>query len=164
MIDRIEENKMEKTFNFGKIDLYGTGRRVNLVIVKAELKEKEEGKPVFSASAEIWNSRKTDCICCGQCLDEVAEFVKDKTFQKLYYFWQNYHLNDMHAGTPEQEKAIDVWKQNNVYDYKKACEYLTAINMYEVIYEGKPYKYGHAWMYEPIPENDLAEIKSLLSD
>jgi hypothetical protein len=28
--------------------------------------------------------------------------------------------------------------------------------------DGKPYKYGSAWLYRPIPETDLWEILSLL--
>lgn len=68
----------------------------------------------------------------------------------------------MHAGTVEQEKAIKEWEnKGNKYDYKSVCEYLKSINLYEVEYNGKPYKYGLAWLYQAIPEKDLKEIKEL---
>ena len=54
---------MKRTFNFGKIDYYGRGRKVNSVEVKVELSD----KGVFTASANIWNSKHTDCVCGGQC-------------------------------------------------------------------------------------------------
>lgn len=47
---------MKKIFNLGKIALYGK-RKINEVNLKIELKEKD-GKPVFSASAMVWNSKK----------------------------------------------------------------------------------------------------------
>ena len=155
---------MKKTFNLGKIALYGK-RKINLVTLDIELNEKE-GKPVFSASAMVWNSKKTDCLMGGQCLDDLYKnFIairNNKIFKNVYKFWKLYHLNDMHAGTIEQEKAIKDWEnKGNKYDYTAACEYLKSINLYEVEYNGKPYKYGHAWLYQAIPENDLKEIKAL---
>jgi hypothetical protein len=103
-------------------------------------------------------------VCGGQCLDTIAEYIKgNETFDKIYHFWKLYHLNDMHAGTIEQEAAIKLWEeQGNKYDYTKVCEYLKSINIYEVNYEGKPYKYGHSWLYRAIPENDLQEIRALM--
>lgn len=154
---------MKKTFNLGKIAIYGK-RKINLVTLDIELKEKD-GKPVFTASAMVWNSKKTDCFLGGQCLDELCRFASirnNKIFKKVYKFWKLYHLNDMHAGTPEQEKALEEWEnKGNKYDYTAACEYLKNINMYEVEHNGKPYKYGHSWLYQAIPENDLQEIKAL---
>lgn len=155
---------MKKTFNLGKIALYGE-RKENLVTLEIELKEKD-GKSVFSSSAMVWNSKKTDCELGGQCLDDLYKnFISirnNKVFKKVYKFWKLYHLNDMHAGTIEQEKAIKEWEsKGNKYDYTAVCEYLKSINMYEVEYNGKPYKYGHAWLYQAIPEKDLKEIKEL---
>lgn len=154
---------MKKTFNFGKIDFYGTGRKINLVTITAELNEKENGKPVFTASGEVWNNIKSDIVCGGQCLDILSKYVKNPLFKRINKLWNLYHLNDMNAGTPDQENAIEQWKVNgNKYDYTAACEYLKSINLYEVEHEGKPYKYGHKWIYASIPENDLQDIKNLL--
>ena len=150
---------MKKTFNF----LYGSGQKINRV--KIEVKLEGEEKPVFSASGEIWEGR--DCICTGQCLDNVYKLIKNETFKKIYHFWKLYHLNDMHAGTPEQEQAIEEALKNGIlesYDYTKACDYLKSVNLYEVMHEGKLYKYGHGWLYEEIPAEDLKAIKDLLTD
>lgn len=158
---------MKKTFDFGKIDFYGCGRKINLVTIEVSLKEKEAGKIVFTASGDIWNSKKTDVLCGGQCLDEISRFIKSETFKKIYHFWKLYHLNDMHAGTPEQEQAIEEALKNGALesnDYSKVCDYLKSINLYEVMHEGKVYKYGHSWLYEEIPAEDLKEIKDLLTD
>jgi hypothetical protein len=150
---------MKKTFNF----LYGSGRKLNRVKIEVELRGEE--KPVFSASGEIWESGK--CICAGQCLNDVCKLIKSETFKKIYHFWKLYHLNDMHAGTPEQEQAIEEALNNGILescDYSKACDYLKSVNLYEVMHEGKLYKYGHSWLYEEIPAEDLKAIKDLLTD
>ena len=78
----------------------------------------------------------------------------------------------MHAGTPEQEEAIEKWEaKGNKYDYKKVCEMLKDCGLYEVPLaanligtrkaDGKPYKYGCGWVIANIPEKDLEEIKNL---
>ena len=81
--------------------------------------------------------------------------------------WQKYHLNDMHSGTPEQEEAIRQWKEaGNKYDYTEACKYLESIGLYEVEYHGIEfngmYKYGHGWLYQPIEEDDLRRIFTVM--
>ena len=104
----------------------------------------------------------------GQCFDTLAKtnIATDPTFVEIYRLWKLYHLNDMHAGTPEQEKAIrqgikDGELSDN-FDYKATVQYLKDKNLYEVPLNGKIYRYGHAWLYEPIPEEDLNKIKELL--
>lgn len=182
---------MKKTFDFGKIDLCGTGRRYP-VTVTAELEQRGGDKvfrwdPVtreyietgettpeyieFTASASI------GARYGGQCLDEIdkhaAQLSDLDTWKELYKFWKLYHLNGMHAGTPEQEKAIEEWKKaGNKYEYKKACEYLESVGLYEVefsgktvgrMYEKEPYLYGHAWIVQDIPGADLLRIEHILS-
>lgn len=64
--------------------------------------------------------------------------------QDILTLWKE-HLNDMHAGTREQEAFVDEHLEH--YDYTKACEILKEHGMYEVEVNGAPYKYGHAWLY-----------------
>ena len=154
---------MVKTFNFGKVDYKGNGRKENLITVEIELKDNND-KQIFSASGMIWNRLKTDCLCGGQCLDVIAEYIKTPLFNKIYRLWKLYHLNDLHAGTPEQEIAVNNWLAvGNKYDYIKVCEFLKSINLFTVDLNGEQYSYGHKWLYQAIPENDLQEIKNLLS-
>lgn len=88
---------MKAKIDFGKIDYNGTGRRYP-VTVDIELRETEKG-PEFSASGWI-GSR-----CGGQCLDEIARFVKTPLFREIFRFWQLYHLNGMKAACEHQRAA-----------------------------------------------------------
>ena len=148
---------MKRTFNFGKIDYYGRGRKINSVEVKVELSD----KGVFTASANIWNSKHTDCVCGGQCLDEVAKYVKSDKFKKIYRLWKLYHLNDMHPGTEKQEEALraaglDSWANN----YSDCCDYLESVGL--LVDNG--YKFGTGWLKRDIPVEDIAEIEKLLTE
>lgn len=188
---------MKKNFDFGKIDFYGTGRKINLITITAHLMrrggedtftiDRKTGEKTIigktpeyielSISGNVWNARKTDVVCCGQCLDTIAKYKKQLSnpdlFITLYDLWNKYHLNGMHAGTPEQEKAIEEWKAaGNKYDYEAACEMLKERGLYEVNYTGlsvsrryenEPYKYGHAWLVQEIPGDVLLKIERLLS-
>ena len=182
---------MKKTFNFGKIDYMDRGRKDCTVDVTISLEEKGGEKVLdkdgnftgdycnkyveFTASGHIWNNLHTNYYSGGQNLDEIAEYIKTPLFQKIYTFWEKYHLNGMHAGTPEQEEAIEKWEaEGNKYDYEKACEMLKKCALYEVPLNadligtrkayGKPYKYGQGWVIENIPENDLEEIRNLFAE
>ena len=187
---------MKKVFKFGKIAY--NGRKENAVEISVELRNRG-GEEIFtidpktkeriytgketpryielSICGNIWNRIHTDILCGGQCLDTIAEYknqLKEKElFEKLYKYWKLYHLNGMHAGTPEQEKAIEEWKaQGNKYEYTKACEMLKEVGLYEVNYTGlsvgkryenEPYKYGHGWLVQELPGNVLIEIEHMLS-
>lgn len=174
---------MVKKFEFGRINYNGTGRRYP-VTVRIAL-EKRGGEDVFTLQngVKVYTGEKTPeyyeftasgmigARCVGQCLDEIAKHCKNSTFMAIYRLWQKYHLNGMHAGTPEQEKALERWKNaGNKYNYDGACEYLKSCGLYEVNYTGKttgrmynnePYKYGHAWIVNDIPADDLQKINNL---
>jgi len=159
---------MKKTFDFGKIALRG-GRRINRVTVDVELREDVcENGPEFSVRASVWNTRGTDITMGGQCLEELQKYLyRDETFRKILRLWKANHLNTMHAGTFEQEKAVaeHFAKTGKRYDYAEACEALKKRGLYEVPdAAGGTYKYGHAWLYWPISESDLAEIRELLKE
>lgn len=158
-----------KTFNFGKIDYNRRGRKNYPVEVTMELRTKEDGKIEFSVVGDIWNPIKTKIVCGGQCLDTIAKYVHTPLFNKIYTYWKKYHLNSMHAGTIEQEDALEQWHESLqgpnkivLFDYKRDCEYLKSIGLYEVKYEGQPYRYGTKWLYQEIPADDLKDIESLL--
>ena len=154
---------MKRTISFGKIDFNGCGRRINAVEVELRLRETAKG-PEFTASGTIYNSKGTDCICAGQCLDEIGEYLGFPLFHEIHDLWKKYHLNGMHAGTEEQEAAVKAWyAKGNKYDYAAITEYLKSINLYEVEYNGKPYRYGSGWLYREIPEADLNRIKSIIN-
>lgn len=153
---------MERKINFGKHAI-NSKRKINDVNIVLRLEETKDGKPVFTACGEAWNICHTDIVIGGQCLDTLAKYIHNPLFKEIFRLWKSHHLNDMNAGTEEQEKAIAEWRaEGNRYDYTKACEYLKSINLYEVEHEGKPYKYGHGWIYRAIPNEDLELIKKII--
>jgi len=155
------------TLSFGKVDGYGNGRKSCLMEVEICLKDSDKG-PAFSVMGNVWNSSGTDIILGGQCLDTLAEFAKSfrqplrTAFRKIHGLWKEYHLNDMKAGTPEQERCLES-APVKVMDYDVACDYLKANGLYEVELDGKPYRYGESWLYEPIPPSVLSAIRKVLA-
>lgn len=178
---------VKKVFNFGKIDYMDRGCKDCPVSVTIELHERggeeviKNGKRTgeycnkyieFSACGDVWNYMHTDIYCGGQCLDEIAKYVKSPVFRQIYDFWKKYHLNGMRAGTPEQEKIVNEWiAAGNKYDYSAACEMLKRCGLYEVPLncrligtrnaDGMPYKYGSGWVIKDIPKDDLQKIIDL---
>jgi hypothetical protein len=134
--------------------------------IEWSLEEKEKGL-VFSASGHYNGGG-------GQNLDEISKaYPQDQTVQRICKVWKRYHLNDMRAGTPEQEKVIREWLENNPnekYDYTIACAILGQENLYIVDlplpndfigrFHQPTHKYGSSWIFEPIPQEVLDEINS----
>ena len=151
---------MKKVIEFGKIDIYGIGRKINPVTIKVELREEESDEPVFSVCGDVWNCKKTDIVMGGQCLDELVPFLKNnKLFMEIYRLWKLYHLNDLHTGTKKQEEFLN---KNNVKnwanDYENTCEFLNKNNL---LYD-KGVKFGTTWHYWAIPKKDLEKIKRII--
>lgn len=74
--------------------------------------------------------------------------------------WKKYHLNDMKAGTPKQEKAIDEFRAKNKIEgwaYEKEVEYLKSIKLYN----DRGVKYGFQWLKEDLPFALFAYINRL---
>lgn len=150
---------IKRIIKFGKVDYTNSGKKNCMVDLEVELRDTTKG-PELSIRGDIWNPSHTDIYCCGQCLDEIAKYKGDNPlFKELYQYWKDYHLNGMHAGTFEQEQAL---KKAVIVGYDEACEYLKSINLYEVEYNGKPYKYGHGWLYQALPENVLSRITEII--
>lgn len=154
-----------KVFNF-KADFYGTGRRINLVEIEIGFTERADGKAFFSAWGNVWNKSQSLVVASGQILgrDELSKLVaENKLFATIKELWRKYHLNDMHAGTPEQEEALEKANLLSANDFDKACEFLKNEGLYEVEYEGKPYRYGSGWLHFPIHKKDLEKIHLILN-
>ena len=150
---------MKKIIELVKIDYKRIGKKINMVDISIELRDKK-GHKALSICGSIWNIRHSDTICCGQCLDEINKYFKyNKTFKKIYRLWKLYHLNDMHAGTVKQEtflneNGIENWANN----YKEVCKILEENGL---LYDNG-IKFGATWQCWEIPENDLQEIKNLI--
>lgn len=164
----------------GKVDCYGTGRKVNEADMEVTLRQRKEGVS-FSVCADVWNAKHTDICWGGQCVEEVCDLVrrdvKDKSLvQKAEFLtdmWRKYHLNDMHAGTPAQEQLLKEavkngeLKNRGADEYSEKCEYLKRHGMLvddSYISERFPdgYKYGNGWLFEEIPERDFDFIQEFM--
>lgn len=190
---------LSRKINFGKIDAEGRGRKINSVDLVIELRNADTNKPEFSVCGDVWNSRHTDIVQGGQCIDSIDKFFKhDRLYKLIENLWKKHHLNSMHAGTVEQESCLkdfaseketirnelrnNAWNKAKIeYNYPEShfkewqnwngskwdsytvdCELLKRHGLYEVEVDGKPYKYGHGWLYRAIPEKDLNKIRAIL--
>lgn len=96
----------------------------------------------------------------GQMMDELLEITDPapgwtlaeiKAFHRL---WKNWHLNDMNGGC--QHVPDPLYRKNDRYGYQ------------EVDLENTPacpktgYRWGHAWLYRPIPAVVVDEIQTLI--
>lgn len=147
---------MKKTIQLGKIDFNGIGRKINAVDVEIRL---DNGN--FSVMGRIWNSTHTDCICGGQCLDEIRKYIRTKQFRTIHRLWKKWHLNHISAGTQQQTDYLDSLGQYQGYDW--ACEELSKAGLYGVDHNGKHHRYGHAWIKREISPEDLQIINELLA-
>ena len=151
---------LKKTIAFGKIDYYHRGRKINKVTVDVRLYDNEDSKPILRISGAIQNATETDCVCCGQCLDEIARYFRNPFFKKIYGWWKNYHLNDMHLGTEEQVKYLESLGISTHADgYDEAVKALEKNGMLRDS-DGKEYGTYHWW---PIPDEVLNEIKEFIN-
>lgn len=171
---------MRRTFDFGKIS-YTTYRKANTVTIEVELRKKGGNNiPEYnelSVCGEIWDCFHNDIVYGGQCLDTILlykdQLNDEALFMEIYNLWKKYHLNSMHAGTPEQEAAISKWEEKgNRYSYESACKMLKEQGLYEVpysghstsrVYDNELYRYGSAWLVEEIPKEVVSRIEELLS-
>lgn len=121
--------------------------------------DREKDVVVFSMQGGIWNASHNDMISGGQNLETIAKLIPgNKDLQELIGYWRKYHLNDLKAGTKRQTEAVEKWQaEGNKYDYTAATEHLKSIELDE----DKGYKYGHGWLYEPIPESVVNRIIEL---
>lgn len=124
----------------------------------------EDGK--FSMCAEVWNPSETDLYCAGQCVDEVAKmFPFNNKARRMVAIWEEWHLNDMVAGSPAQreELAKHTFPNSGEDHYTWALRILGEAGLQpdpSYLHEGNPYSYGSAWLKREIPAEVVTEINS----
>ena len=156
-----------RVLEFGKIDYAENGRKAYPVEIEMELRKSEDNEIEFTASGGVWNTKRTDYVCCGQMIDDPDVVDKIRVNRKLYLevmdLWTKYHNNCGRCYTPKQEeeltKHFGCW---NAVEYEARKEYLESIGLLQDTYNGKTYTYGEDFVYWPIPEWDLNRIKQII--
>ena len=141
------------------------------IVLDICLKDKENKKvspytetflrPVFSVSASVYSKGRE--YMWGQCLKEIDDILREnwdisKERIDIRYFWEKYHLNDMHAWTRKQEERLNKnWIDNRANDYTNVCKKLEDAGL---LFDNW-IKFWSTWQYWEIPSKDLKDIKKL---
>lgn len=148
---KLKPSKTSRTITF-EVELYEVSN-----VIDFETLQKTTGYTLSICGA----IRKGGVSC--QMRDYIRGYrsrVRDEdlsTFNFLLEVWGKYHLNDLKAGTKVQEEALRNAGMYEHYDYTKACDYLKSIGLYE----DRGYKYGHGWLFEPLPQEIADKIIAL---
>tara|TARA_R100000734_G_C3298979_1_gene89846 strand:+ start:248 stop:715 length:468 start_codon:yes stop_codon:yes gene_type:complete len=148
-----------------KIKLGGNNYEKGHSIIDMELKETAKGL-CFSASGlhdyQYCRYKKDwDYQGAGQCIDAIAkDYPKNNDVKIILKLWKKHHLNDMNPGTPKQTKYLESLGKYKSYEW--ACEELEKANL---LYDNEMlgYRYGSAWLYKEIPDQDIKIIKQLIN-
>ncbi len=90
---------------------------------------------------------------CGQCRNIEDWVARQCDVVKLKAIWDEWHLNDMKAGTPKQESILQGFNG----DYENRCAFLKDKNL--LVDDG--YTYGTAWKRVEVPADVLQWLKDL---
>tara|TARA_R110002012_G_scaffold312594_1_gene523488 strand:+ start:737 stop:1186 length:450 start_codon:yes stop_codon:yes gene_type:complete len=142
------------------------GKAYTMEYAKIEMSLRKNNKDsyVFSVSGLAQYDKEIKDYCSGgQNLDTILQmYPENELVKEVYRLWKLYHLNDMNAGTIEQEQHLKSLGKYQDYDW--ACEELKKVNLYEIpLEQGITYKYGSAWLLREIPKNDLDKIKRIIN-
>ena len=99
---------MKKIFEFRRNDSE-KGRRLR---VEVELTNENNFRACCAGPAIYW----------GQCLDRAQKElnIKNPVMTEIVRLWKLYHLSDMKAGLPIQEKAVKEYTKNTLH-YSSVC-------------------------------------------
>ena len=110
---------------------------------------KANGDCLGSCGQIVMHEWRFDSLCPGWNPELIAQFRA---------VWKRWHLNDMTPGSPAQMQ----WLRGNPEaprDYTWASKALADAGLNPDPSNG--YKYGHAWLFEPVPSDVLSFLQSL---
>lgn len=169
-------NDIERTFRFSGIYFPGRKRPMSILITLYLIHD-SKNRPVFAVRANAYGLKNATAMSIAWHIakqhDGMAKTAKplrdNPLFAELYRLYSLYNRNDLHAGTPAQEKAI----QQAIHDGKlddptqvAIVSYLKSLRLYidETVRDaaGEPHRYGHGRIYAEIPKYDLYRIRHLI--
>lgn len=103
---------------------------------------------------KLWKNER-NFISCGQCQETALELKIIP--QKLFDVWERWHLNDMRAGTPQQEEIVREARKAGRLSYQDAVKLLES---HELLIDNG-YRYGTAWLTEELPSEVVEYLESL---
>ena len=160
--------------NYHKVLFIGYGPH-GRIFCEVELRPHRSGITELSITGVEGPLSNGNCRgSCGQIRSEIMEaavqnrirYAEGWSFLKVDEFlqvWERWHLNCLQAGSPRQRAYLESKGLNNV-GYETACDALKEAGLLideEYLHNGHPYKYGHAWLQEELPEEVLAFVKAL---
>lgn len=159
---------IEKTYTFRTASLYDPNAKAKTEIT-IRLKGSRNGEDYEKCKDELFRlsivghyKDSLRCEAAGQIRDSFAELpvaeCEKELQQDILTLWKE-HLNDMNAGTREQEQCIHEHLPD--YDYTEACNILKEKGLYEVIVNGEPYKYGYGWLYCKLSGTAISLLRKL---
>lgn len=128
-----------------------------------------QGTILDMSHREPGDSSRPLCVAAGQCLPTMLEWFPQlsqcERFMTLYALWDRWHLHDMCAGTPEQMEYLrKTFGAVRSVSYDDACQSLKTVGLYTVDLDGKPYTYGHAWIFEELPDEVVTLLSAICDD
>ena len=140
------------------------------VTLEIELRKEEKGQ-VLSICGNVWNLRLTDILAGGQINNELRRWLnKDKLIlsiskdklSRILDIWDRWHLNNLNTGCEHQKKLMNEIRKEKGEDFFYASNYDSILKI--PAFNKCPecgYKYGSAWMFEPLPNEVIEFVEGL---
>jgi hypothetical protein len=111
-----------------------------------------------------WQARST-----GQSVDLLREAWSDHpVVAEMCDIWERWHLNDMKAGSRAQSEAVQALRLGGGdVGYDASVEHLKNLGLEtdaSVQVGAKPYRYGTAWLVEPLPASVEDRLREMRAD
>ena len=147
-------SELHKVFMVGMVYPWNGAKRRYKVWVRASVKDGN-----LSIVGVVNPNRHGGCHSCGQIretlsnLDTYGKGWDRAKIKLLNDIWKEWHLNDLNAGSPEQEKWVKENPQFKTYNdrIENMPDHIKTDATY--LHNGKPYVYGSAWIKRELPDD-----------
>jgi hypothetical protein len=136
-----------------------TGQTVTHGIIPPDALEVAITGSTYHATRDGSRDRRyADMVSGGQNIDDVRAIGSTRA-KRIADLWDRWHLNGMRAACVHQAAAAaEIQAAAKMRGYAQDRERWAALSALPCP-EG--YRYGSAWLYEPVPDDVLAELRHL---